>query len=334
MARADRPVSMAVSALFSRFSFFQQIREMLKKCSRAATKEERTAWLEEHVLLQSDLTLDATKGVFSRAEFAEDSGKWLLSVCEGGLTGASGALPLVYTEWFMEQAYRWHDHAGMAFLNIFNHRLYCLRYLAWAHRHAYAYGELTSERLAGGILQALSGNGGTPECGPDGGRYFMPATRSVSCLVPWLGRILGTDIHISPFQVRWRKLREDERCRLGPGLTRLGDALAVGRYLQERQTSFTLTLGPLPVGEAALFYPGQQNFKKLQDCLSLFLGRGNGLFFYLVLLQYMDPPGALMSPGALGQTLILGPGNPGVRMTQRLSFPVVYRADTGCVKHE
>ncbi|EDQ9732042.1 type VI secretion system baseplate subunit TssG [Salmonella enterica subsp. enterica] len=327
MAGADRAVIMALNILLSRFSFFQQIREMLKKFSQARTKEEKVTWLEEHVVLQSDLSLDATKGAFSSAVFLKESSQWQLSVCAGGLTGASGALPLVYTEWLMERVYRYNDHAGIAFLNIFSHRLYCLRYLSWAHTRAYAECELTSGRPSERILQALWGDGNEPECGTDGGRYFIPATRSLRSLAQWLTRIAGADVSIVPFQVRWQPVSEAERCRTGTGSLTLGEGAVIGQYIQERQTCFSLTLGPVPAGHALSFYPGQERFKKLQASLSLFLGRGNGLYFYFTLRQYTDTADGRVSSGCLGNTLIVGQRNPGIRTEQSLSFPLDYRAD-------
>ncbi|MGG9016259.1 type VI secretion system baseplate subunit TssG, partial [Escherichia coli] len=52
-----------------------------------------------------------------------------------GLTGAAGALPVAYTEWLIEKKLRYNDYAPKAFMDMFDHRMYCLSSLSWQKMH-------------------------------------------------------------------------------------------------------------------------------------------------------------------------------------------------------
>lgn len=120
---------MAVINDRSKFSFFNKVRVLLKKFRKP--NESIDDVVDENFRFTSSLSLDAPDGQIEDLYQDNKNGKYHLTLYDNGLTGAAGVLPVAYTEWLIERKLRYNDDTPKAFINIFDHRMYCLSYLAW-----------------------------------------------------------------------------------------------------------------------------------------------------------------------------------------------------------
>ncbi len=133
MADESWKVNMAVINSRSKFSFFNKVRVLLKKILKPDERIDDV--VDEHFRFTSSLSLDAPDGQIDELYQDGKDGKYHLTLFDNGLTGAAGVLPAAYTEWLIERKLRYNDNAPKAFMDMFDHRMYCLSYLAWQKMH-------------------------------------------------------------------------------------------------------------------------------------------------------------------------------------------------------
>ncbi|MGF1702384.1 type VI secretion system baseplate subunit TssG [Photobacterium makurazakiensis] len=145
-----------------------------------------------------------------------------------GLTGASGALPLHYTELIMQRN-RLKDEAISEFFDLFNHRLISLNYRAWEKyqfsiQHAHCLnGKETSMDSA---LRSLTG--ANQYLNVFFGGLFAKSIRNTQSLRQILMRISGCNIEIREFIGRWMQLDRSEQTQLGSGIQPEGKHAQLG----------------------------------------------------------------------------------------------------------
>ncbi len=113
--------------------------------------------IDEHFRFTSSLSLDSPDGQIENLYHDEKDGKYHLSLFHNGLTGAAGVLPVAYTEWLIERKLRYNDDAPKAFMNMFDHRMYCLSYLAWQKMHLSGDENRRDNNVPNNILLSLGG---------------------------------------------------------------------------------------------------------------------------------------------------------------------------------
>lgn len=181
-----------------------------------------------------------------------------------GLTGPSGVLPRSYTEQLIARKLN-RDRSAQDFLDIFNHRLVALFWLAWAkhrpeigrqfgfHNSVLRYLEYivglgtpalqarlhpskrstTSKPLPGAAMVYFSG---LIAQRPHGERAIAQVVSAVVDAPVKASGCLGT----------WQHIAKDARTRLGHSSHQLGDGCVLGTHYWDRQTTLRLTIGPLP----------------------------------------------------------------------------------------
>lgn len=286
--------------------------------SEADTKHQL---LEEQLMFISPLTTDAPQGEVGEISLLKDQRCWQVEVLGHGLSGALGALPIAYTEWLIERHYRYGDRAGKAFLDIFNHRLHTLRFLAWQKYHFYANHEFNGAstltlpiRSLAGVLQD------TPRMQQE--EYavlFSQPVRSMVCLEQWLQHRFSLPVQILPFTGRWSAIASNDLCQLGNSQQLLSQSPAIGNVFWDCQTYFTVQLGPLPQRVA-------RKFLSLGDEYQCFLKHvrdyvGLGLDFGLeLLIDNLDSTVTYLGQGTLGFDIRLG--QPVMQGFRRINLPV------------
>lgn len=207
-----------------------------------------------------------------------------------GLLGATGALPLFYTEWLGQVEQRLRDPSARAFLEVFSHRSVVLFYEAWRkHRLALQY-EADRQRAFLPQVLALAGiglkglrhrleprHGGVSD---EGLAYFAAAlhqrTLPASQLRRLLQRYLGVPVEVEPFVGRWYRIPAQGRTRLGEGLSLgagvLGQSAVLGERVWQRDLRMRITLGPLDHIRLRRFLPGGAGERALRHWLGLLLG--------------------------------------------------------------
>ncbi|MFP2505016.1 type VI secretion system baseplate subunit TssG [Buttiauxella gaviniae] len=296
---------MDLSRRGNRQNFYQQVRLLLQAIhqQQPAAKEQL---LDEAVRFVSPLSLDAPKGEVGNITRSAD-GRWQVEVWAQGLTGALGALPVVYTEWVIERYYRYGDRAGKAFFDIFTHRLQCLRYLAWEKYHYYAHAEQREALPLAEATQAICGVLHEPSAFADG-RYaslLAPAVRSMVNLETLLGHAFAVPMSIVPFSRQWQPIDEIWCCQLGASAQPLGNAPMLGRVRWEHQSSFRLLIGPLSLPQALRFFPDEADFVRLCRQLREYLGPGLDFEIELQIDNHSSTPPSL-AESQLGRNACLG----------------------------
>lgn len=315
MACPEREAGVDLSAIFSRYNFFQQVRLMLRSL-KGRSDSCGTKALTRDISFVSPLSLDAPAGEVGQITRTED-GLWQVEVLTHGMTGALGALPTTYTEWMLERYYRYGDKTAKAFVDIFNNRLHALRYLAWLKYHYYASYELNSQRP---LSEALLGLAGVMQSVPalqneSFAGLFMHPVRSALNLETWLKNLLSVPVRVRSFTGGWLKIPSEQCCQLGHVRLTLEQAPMLGRMRRDRASGFTVELGPLPLSHAPQYLPGGKFYVGLSKRIREYVGPG--LAFSVELITKHDRYG--VSGGCLGVDLCLGQPRPGFH---RVCLPV------------
>ncbi|WP_374592164.1 type VI secretion system baseplate subunit TssG [Aquabacterium sp.] len=297
-----------------RFGFFQAVRllERWLESSSSAASHRHSGLLSPRLSFRNSLSLSFAAGevealsVLWRESAATDAGadRLIHDAVEAveitpafiGLLGASGTLPLHYTELIAQREWLHRDTSARAFLDVFTHRAVSLFYSAWKkHRLHVQYESDRRDRFLPLIL-ALSGlgqrglrdrlepcEGGVPD---EAVAYFAGAAqrRPVSAvqLRGLLQGYLGVPVRIDQFVGRWYTLPTDAATSLGLGNGVLGASAIAGERVWQRDLCLRVVLGPLDRERYLRFLPGGAGERALRQWLHLLCG---GSFEYEVRLR-------------------------------------------------
>ncbi len=216
-----------------------------------------------------------------------------------GLTGPEGVLPILYTD-FVRERIRVRDTALADFLDIFNHRLLSLFYLAWEkYRPAIGFEQGATDPFCE-YLYCLLGLGtpglrGRREI-PDesllfSGGLLMMHTRPALVLEEVLGGYFGAPAEVEQFAGAWQRLDEDALCRLGHerGSASLGVGAVVGDEIWSAQSGIRIRLGPLTLAQYRAFLPGGDAHHQLRAWVSYFGGLEFDVELQLILRRQEVP---------------------------------------------
>ena len=196
----------------------------------------------------------------------EPDGRSQLTTRIAGLLGHGGPLPDWVTE-EITQRLRRGDRAAVAFLHIFEQRLLTINYHATARTRLGAALRSPEASVAGPMLipdRALLQYTG----------LLAGHTRSTGALQSMLRDYLGVPVSVEPFTGRWLKLEPDDVTRLGAVGTnnRLGQTALLGKRVWDRQSCFTLSVGPLEPEEFDTLLPGGSRYRSLRSLTRFFAG--------------------------------------------------------------
>ncbi|EBD4389309.1 type VI secretion system baseplate subunit TssG [Salmonella enterica] len=266
---------MALRKLFSSHLFFQQVRMMLRFLQTDRSKSSISE-LQDKLYFVSPLSMDAPEGEVGSVEKLSD-GRWQVEVFSGGLTGATGALPAAYTEWLIKRYYRYGDLAAKGFLDIFNHRLHMLRFLAWLKYHFYAQHEICKTLPLGHAIRGLAGmNPATESTSPFASAGLMAhPVRSMLHMEKLLEKQFTCEVEIIPFTGGWCVADRSLCCCLGnfPEQT-LGQSPMLGLIYRDVASTFIVRIGPMTVNQASDFLPGGSLYDEIWQSVREFVGIG------------------------------------------------------------
>lgn len=190
---------------------------------------------------------------------AEEEGTTLVLRLNGfGLTGPSGALPLVYSD-LVHQRRRLSDLAPGDFLNLFSHRAAMLLFRAWRkHQGVIAFEAAggTGQDSMTGMLMGLSGL--TVESAAMSGLaaptlagfagLLSTHRRSAAALGEAISAFAGFRVTLHMLQPRWLEIDRSEQSRLGSvggQYHQLGTSAVAGARALDVQSSIMLVSEPL-----------------------------------------------------------------------------------------
>lgn len=200
--------------------------------------------------------------------------------------GATGTLPVFYTDLFARREMALRDASARAFLDIFLHRSVVLFYQAWRkHRLAIRY---ESDRRNQFMPQVLSFAGVGQKSlrdrldAQEGGvsdemiAFFggMVQQRSVSAaaLQQMLSLYFRVPIKVTQFAGRWFKLPVEHQSRLGMGNAQLGATALTGERVWQRDLRVGLLVGPLSLERYQRYLPGGSAARALKQLITLLTG--------------------------------------------------------------
>lgn len=187
-----------------------------------------------------------------------------------GLTGPNGPLPLHLTEYARERQRNNGDATFKRFLDVFNHRLLCLFYRAWAEARPTVSHDRPDHDYWSMRLAALSGRGMTSLLGQgplaDSARYHFTGhlaaqTRYPDGLRAILESYFEVPVSIEEYVGQWLQL--PHYSQLGAASCSLGSDLCLGSHVWDRQHRFRVRLGPLRLEQYQRLLPGQESFVEL-----------------------------------------------------------------------
>jgi type VI secretion system protein ImpH len=252
-----------------RFNFFQVLQLLEEKFRKekgiknpVETGQVRMAPDSSLVFPPSDI-----KGI------RENRGVFELTLTFMGLVGVSSPLPLYFSEYLA----RHEDNSRplVDFLNIFNHRCYCLFYRAWKkYRFLSSFSPGESEPLPR-RLALLAGLDPRRLSDPSYGRLlsytglFAGKCRGKSAVASLLSDFFsGLPVEIQEYQPRWVEIQNPPRMGLD---SQLGVNSIAGTASWDISGKFRVGVGPLPRETFERFLPHSDNIKKMKELVSLFL---------------------------------------------------------------
>ncbi|PIJ48244.1 type VI secretion protein [Erwinia sp. OLTSP20] len=317
---------MALIPIVSRFNFYQQIRLLLRKLRDGRTNDAQL--LDQKLRISATLSLDAPHGQVAELRQDNPGDPVQVTAWHHGLTGALGALPTVYTEWLIGRQHRYSDYSAKAFLDIFDHRLYCLDYLAWQKHQLCALAESVDLPPLQNAILSLSGllNEQPAPALAQYAALFACSARSMVNLECWLSNVFNVDARIIPFTGSWRSVPEQECCQLGHRGKTLQSAPMIGRVRLEAHSHFDVVLGPMSPETAHRFMPPADNWQTAWSCIRDYVGPVIDFTISLTISSAelkLRPLGV----GALGLDLCVGHNNTSHLHQVRLPAPNVI---SGC----
>ena len=203
-----------------------------------------------------------------------------------GLLGATGALPLAYSEQFAQRETAGRDGAARAFLDIFQHRAVTLFHEAWRkHRLPLQFEADRRERYLP-LVMSLGGLG-EPALrrrlhGDEGGvaddalAFYTGLLQRRAVSAAHLQRVLadyfGVPVRVTQFVGRWFELDDDCQVTLGESSFRLGHDTLLGPRVWQRDLRARVSIGPMNRALRERFLPGGPGALALRELLTLVSG--------------------------------------------------------------
>ncbi|NML19043.1 type VI secretion system baseplate subunit TssG [Azohydromonas sp. G-1-1-14] len=202
------------------------------------------------------------------------------------LLGASGVLPLAYSEQLIAREILHRDSTARAFLDIFQHRAVTLFHAAW-HKHRLPLrSEARGHDHGLSMVLSLAGMGSTSLqnrlLASQGGvsdhalAYYAGLLQRRCISASHLQRVLsdyfGVAVNIKQLIGRWCALASENLTLLGSANAVLGRNALLGGRVWQRDLRLRVVVGPLSEAQYRRFLPGRPGALALKELLTLSSG--------------------------------------------------------------
>ncbi len=294
-------------------SFYQAARRI--ECAFAHKPRIGNATRAEDDPIQfcQEVSLGFAPSTLQRSGRNKKSGKPRLLVNFLGLLGPQGPMPLQITDYARDRAMNHNDPTLARFLDIFNHRMICLFYRAWAcNRQTVSHDRPGEDRFAA-YIGSLIGIGDESlrnrDAVPDMAKLYYGGhlacqTRHAEGLRTILEDYFGVRTSIEEFVGQWIEVPSAYQCRLGqsPESATLGINAMVGCQMWDCQEKFRIVMGPLALKDYQRMLPGGESFSRLKDWVRNYAGDVPSWELKLILKASEVPALRLGESGHLGWT--------------------------------
>ncbi|HVU62870.1 MAG TPA: type VI secretion system baseplate subunit TssG [Phycisphaerales bacterium] len=262
-----------------------------------------------------------------------------------GLLSPAGPFPLHITRFIRRRERHHADPAAARFFDLFNHRMACLFFRAWAINNIAVSQDRPAENRFSDYVGALCGYGTpslqkrtTDEGAPSraghapgverdavplnlklhfAGRLMCPS-RHPEGLAAILASFLGVRVRIREFIPRWIPIPPESHTRLtgriglvpGPRLGGRQGNIIIGERIFECQSLFRIVIGPVSFALYKRLIPGQPGMAAVRDWIRNYLGHQADVQIQVVLASSEVPRARLGAGGAsqLGTTAWVASG--------------------------
>lgn len=225
------------------------------------------------------------------------------------LIGATGPLPIPYTEIFLERL-KAKDKAALHFLDIFNHRLISLLHRLRKKNYPHLCRSAATQTPLGKVARDLSGfdinNNINHTVFFD---HYWRRSRSLTALLQLIEGFFKITAQILPFEGTWRVVDKSAGTKIGVKkgkFNQLGNNSILGLRAWDQTAGFTIDFPELTWDELQKFLPfqdkklGGSNFEKLQKIILGFMGCQPRIFISLKLKHAENKIANLKGKTALG----------------------------------
>jgi type VI secretion system protein ImpH len=302
------------------FDFFQAIRQLecvhpgLSKVGYSIRPD------EDPVYLGQDPSMVFAPSTLSSLTLSKNQGKPRLGTFFFGLLGPNGPLPLHLTEYAHDRLINGHDSTFARFLDVFNHRMLCLFYRAWADvRPAVSFDRPDEDRF-GFKVGALFGIGmeslRNRDSIPDVSKLFFSGlfacqTRHPEGLVEIIKEYFKVPAELEEFVGEWMSLPSSSRCYLNRlnEFNQLGQTAVLGMKVWGCQQKFRICIGPVDFSDFQSFLPESKSLESLVMMVKNYIGDELNWDLKMILKRGKIPSASLGGQGRLGWTCWLGNRN-------------------------
>jgi len=226
-----------------------------------------------------------------------------------GLLGTNGPMPLSITEYVHDRLLNHKDKTLASFLNVFNHRMICLFYRAWAcNQQCVSHDRPEEDRFAvyiGSLFGIGEDSFRNRDAVPDVGKIHYSGRlvcqiRNAEGLREILQDYFGIEVYIEQFIGQWINIPQEHYCRLGESIenAKLGSTLVIGSRFWECQQKFRIKFGPMHFSEYQRMLPGGDSIRRLIAWVKNYIGDELSWEVQLI-LSAMEVPCICM--GKMGQ---------------------------------
>jgi type VI secretion system protein ImpH len=268
---------------------------------------------DDPVQLCQEPSLRFAPATLQRFERRKNDGKPRLMVNFMGLLGPQGPMPLNITDYVHDRELNHDDPTLARFLDIFNHRMICLFYRAWAcNRQTISYDRPHEDRFSA-YIGSLIGIGTDSlrdrDAVPDMAKlhysgHLACQTRHAEGLRTILEDYFGVKTSIEEFVGQWINVPDAYQCRLGqcPDNATVGVNVVIGSRVWDCQKKFRIRMGPLALKDYERMLPAGESFAGLKAWVRNYVGDELSWELQLILKASEVPALRLGEAGRLGWT--------------------------------
>ncbi len=294
-------------------SFFQAARRVECGVPHKPRLGYATRSADDPIQFCQEPSLSFAPATLQRYERPKKTAKPRLMVNFFGLLGPQGPMPLHVTDYIHDRELNHDDSTLARFLDIFNHRMICLFYRAWAsNRQTVSHDRPDEDRFSAYIgsligigLESFSNRDAVPDVAKlHFSGHLACQTRHAEGLRTILENYFGIKTFIREFVGQWITLPDIYKCRLGqsPDNAMIGVNAVVGSRVWDRQQKFRILMGPMNLEDYERMLPGNESYAQLKDWVRNFVGDELGWDLQLILKAAEVPTVRLGEAGRLGWT--------------------------------